>query len=82
MIDMNQEEALKWIAELFEEPVDDIKPETQRDEIPMWDSLGVLTLMAEVDEKFGLVLSDEDMKAMSKVGDILQVLEKNGKIKL
>jgi acyl carrier protein len=82
MIDMNQEEALKWIAELFEESVDNIKPETPRDEIPMWDSLGVLTLMAEVDEKFGLVLSDEDMKTMNKVGDILQVLEKNGKIKL
>ena len=77
---MTEEEALKWIAELFDESADNIKPETPRDDIRVWDSLGVLTLMADLDEKFGLVLSDDDMQAMAKVDDILAVLRKNDKI--
>ena len=77
---MNQEEVLKWVAELFEEPLNGLTPETPRDNIPLWDSLGVLTLMASMDEKFGILMSDADMKAMQKVDDILAVLRQHGKL--
>jgi acyl carrier protein len=77
---MNQKDALVWIAELFHLPTDKVQPETPRDSIPEWDSLGVLTLMADLDERFGLVMSDDDMRAMTKVGDILAVLRQNGKL--
>lgn len=77
---MKQEEALKWVAELFEESPDQLRPETPRQDIPTWDSLGVLTLMASMDEKFGILLSDADMKAMQKVDDIFAVLRQHGKL--
>jgi acyl carrier protein len=77
---MTIDETLSWIAEIFEEPADNIKPETLREDIPNWDSLGVLTLMADMDEKFGIILSDQDMQAMTKVDDILDVLRKNEKL--
>lgn len=77
---MTQEDALKWVAELFEESADKISPSTAREDIPAWDSLGVLTLMADFDEKHDIVLSDEDMKAMKTVDDILEVLRKHGKL--
>jgi acyl carrier protein len=77
---ITEQEALHWIAELFELSADKIRPETAREAIPAWDSLGVLTLMAALDERFGIVLSDADMQVMSKVDDILSVLRGNGKI--
>ena len=75
-----QEEALNWIAELFEQSAGQLQPETRRDDIPAWDSLGVLTLMAGLDEKYGIMLSDVELRAMTKVGDILDVLRRQGKL--
>lgn len=72
--------ALQWVAELFEEPVAKLTPETPRAEIPSWDSLGVLTLMAALDEQFGILLTDQEIRAMTKVGDILEVLRRDGKL--
>lgn len=77
---MTEAEAVKWVAELFEEPADRITPATPRAAIPAWDSLGVLTLMAALDEKFNLVLSDADMRAMKSVGDVIAVLRQHGKV--
>jgi acyl carrier protein len=77
---MKQEEALLWIAEIFEEPKENVKPETLREEIPGFDSMGVLALMAALDKDFDLVLTEEDIRTITKVGDILQFLERNGKL--
>ena len=77
---MSEAEALAWVAEVFNEPADKITLETPRDSIEMWDSLGVLTLMADFDDKFDIVLADEDMRTMTKVGDILSVLREKGKL--
>ncbi len=77
---MSQEEALHWIAHIFEQPAESLQPETLRSDIVNWDSLGVLTLMAELDEKHGIMLSDVELRAMTKVGDILEVLRREGKL--
>jgi acyl carrier protein len=75
---MTQGEALNWVAKLFEEPVDELSPNTSRESIIAWDSLGVLTLMASLDSDFGIILSDDQLQGMKKVEDILVVLRKNG----
>ena len=77
---MTQAEALAWVAEIFQEAPEKLRIETPRQDIAMWDSLGVLTLMAELDEKFDLVVSDQEMRSMTKVGDILSLLRQNGKL--
>jgi acyl carrier protein len=77
---MNQIEALAWIADLFEMPPEKIRPDTKRSAIPAWDSLGVLTLMAALDEKFDTLLTEEEIQTMQSVQDILNVMNKNGKI--
>ena len=78
---MSEDQGLDWLAEVFNEPRDNITPETRRDDIASWDSLGVLTLMADLDDKFDLVLSDQEMRPMQAIGDILAVLRERGKIK-
>ena len=50
------------------------------DEIGGWDSLGVLTLMADLDEKFDIRVNEKEMSAMTSVQNILDLLVKNGKL--
>jgi len=75
---MKTQEALAWIAEVFEEPATNIAADTARKKIPGWDSLGTLTLIAALDERFDIHLSENDMQGMQQVGDILEILRRNG----
>ena len=77
---MTETEALTWIANLFEEPPSAILVGTRREAIPAWDSLGVLTLIAALDEKFDISLSDTDTQGMRSVNDILCILRNHGKL--
>lgn len=80
MKSMTQDEALQWIAGIFAEKREKIRPETARDDVPSWDSIGVITLMAELDEKCGIVLEEKDLQSMKKIDDILAVMRKHGKL--
>lgn len=75
---MNTQDALTWIAEVFEESVDRIKPGTARQAIAGWDSLGTLSLIAALDERFNIQLSEQEIEAMAKVEDILALLKREG----
>ena len=74
---MKLDEALKWVADIFEEPEEKIRPQTNRDDIKGWDSLGTLTLMARLDEEFGIILPEEKLTEMNSVQDILNILKDN-----
>jgi acyl carrier protein len=77
---MTRDEAMDWIANLFEEDPDNLRPDMARDEIPAWDSLGILSLMAGLDEEFEVLLSDDDIQSLRSIDDILAVLKRNGRI--
>lgn len=77
---MTQRDAVEWIAKLFEISPALLTPDTLRDDISAWDSLGILTLMASLDSDFGIVLTDDDVQEIKKVGDILDIMRRNGKI--
>ena len=70
-------EILAWVAEIFEAPPEKIRPETKRDEIDAWDSLGILTLMARMDEDFHILLTEEEIQQLKSVADIIEVLRKH-----
>jgi acyl carrier protein len=77
---MHLDEALRWIADLFEEPLEKVRPETLREDIPAWDSLGVLTMMAKFDEDFDIQIPEEEIQTLQKVEDILNILRKHGQL--
>jgi acyl carrier protein len=77
---MTQEEALAWIVQLFEEAPDRISLATPRTDVPAWDSLGVLSLMAGLDETFGIVANGAELNRMQSVGEILEMLRTHGKV--
>lgn len=71
-------EAVQWVARTFEEPPDRLTEETSRDQIPAWDDLGILTLIANLDQDFGLVLPAGEVQDFRNVGEILEMLKKRG----
>jgi len=77
---ISEQDALNWVAGVFEAAPGTLTPATIREDVPAWDSMGVLMLMAAMDEQFSIVLADTDIKEMRNVGDILQVLRANGKL--
>ena len=72
------QDALEWFGEMFEEPLQNLSATTHRDAIAGWDSLGTLTLMAELDERFGIALSEDQLAGMASLQDILNILEQHG----
>lgn len=75
---MNIAEALVWVAELFEESPGRIAADTVRNDIPGWDSLGTLSLIASLDERFNIHLSEQDIEGLKGVADLLDMLRRHG----
>jgi acyl carrier protein len=67
-------QALKMIADALNEPVDAVHPERTRESMVGWDSMGVLMLTAELDDRFGVELAADDSRKMQSVNDILEFL--------
>jgi acyl carrier protein len=67
-------EALKMIADALNEPVDAVHPERTRESMVGWDSMGVLMLTAEFDDRFGVELAADDSRKMQTVNDVLTFL--------
>ena len=74
---ISREDALELMAELINEPVDDVQPGIELLTLSGWDSMAVLLLMAEFDEQFDIVLDEEKIRSLKLVDDILTVLEQN-----
>ena len=51
---MKEDEALLLITKTFNERPGSIGLDTLKDDIPNWDSIGTISLMAELDEQFGV----------------------------
>lgn len=71
-------DALAMLAECFNLPVEDMHADLQRDAIDDWDSMGALMLMAELDERFGIELTAEASREMTRIGDVLAFLKVHG----
>jgi acyl carrier protein len=75
---MKNQDAMAWISEVFEESPGRIAATTLRKEIPGWDSLGTLSLIAALDERFDIHLSEQDIEGMQSVNDIFEILRRHG----
>lgn len=74
---LTRQEAFAMIAEVFEEPEDSIAGDRKIDTIDAWDSMGILTFMAELDSQFGIAVSANEFSQIKTVNDILTLLQKN-----
>ena len=77
---MTQDEVLNWLAEVFNEPPGSIAAGAKKDDVGGWDSLGVLMLMADLDEKFSIQLDEKEIEGLQSVADVVSLLKRNGKL--
>jgi acyl carrier protein len=78
---LSENEILAILAEAFQEPADELTRDSVKDDIPGWDSMGALVLMAEFDEKLGIELTSNAFKNMQSVADVLAFLKERGALK-
>lgn len=71
-------EALVMLAEIFEEDEADINVDSARDDIDGWDSMGVLSLMAEFDSRFDILLSSDVLETLTSIQDLINILKEHG----
>ena len=77
---LTEAEALDWVANVFALAPGGVTRETRRSDIALWDSLGVLMVMASLDEDFGVTVTDADMRACKTVGDLIALLGRHGRL--
>lgn len=77
---MTLDQALVFVADLFELPVATLSPDMLRSDLPAWDSLGQLVLMSALDQQFGIRLTQQELSSLDSVNAILNILRRHGRL--
>lgn len=73
---MTIETFIENFAGQFEEtPADRFRPETRFREIDEWSSLTALSIIAMVDEEYGVTLAGDDIKGAQTIQDLFNVVK-------
>ncbi len=79
-VKISKAEVYQMIAVLLNENNLQIDANTAFEDIEGWDSMGTLLLMAELDERFGITLKEEQIKGLQKVSDLLAIIDGHGNL--
>ncbi len=71
------EKICELLAEKFDADASTMTMETMVKEDLKADSLDVVELMMDLEEEFGIAISDEEAAKMSTIGDIVNYIEAN-----
>lgn len=67
---MDINEFVDNVAAQFEELSVELKPETNFRDVDSWGSLTALSIIAMVDEEYGVILTGDDIKAANTIQDL------------
>ncbi|MCA1918822.1 MAG: acyl carrier protein [Flavobacterium piscis] len=74
-----EEKFIKSFAEALEiEDASNLNLDTIFRELPEWDSLAYLSLIAMIDEEYGVVIDGNEFRKLQTIGDILSFIKKSG----
>ena len=68
------------LADLFQLDIAPTGDDIHRDSVPEWDSVSHLHLVLELEEVFGVALSDQEVVGIASARDITALLERRGVI--
>lgn len=71
---MTLEEKLRLIADTLDMASPNILPQTDLKSLDEWDSMGIISVIAMLDKKFGKILNAEQMESLKTVQDILDIM--------
>lgn len=77
---MDKQQIFDGVTEIFRTVFDDedltLTRETTSDDIEDWDSLEQINLLVAMEKKFSIKFKLEDVKHLSNVGEMLDLIEK------
>ena len=74
---MDTQRALEWLTGIFAVRNRTVSIDDTRDSLAEWDSLGSLLLLSALEEEHHIVISADELQAMTAVREICELLEKN-----
>jgi acyl carrier protein len=74
---MDTQRALQWLTDIFAVKNRVVSIDDTRDSLAEWDSLGSLLLLSALEEEHKIVISADDLEAMTAVRQVCDLLEKN-----
>jgi acyl carrier protein len=75
---MDTQRALQWLTDIFAVKNRVVTIDDTRDSLAEWDSLGSLLLLSALEEEHKIVISADELEAITAVRQICDLLEKNG----
>ena len=69
---------LQFISEVFSVEKEILKLETAPGDFPEWDSLGHLSLLTDLEEKFNISFDMDETMSIQSIGDLKGILESKG----
>ena len=77
---MTREAIFEKLNEIFRDYFDDasicLQDETTADDIEDWDSLNHITLMAAVEDEFGIRFTMGEVSGMENVGEMVEIIKR------
>lgn len=71
-----EKDVITIVSKTFLMPEDSIKLNSGPDDISLWDSLGQLNLIANIEEHFGLMFDYNELFEVISVKSIINILER------
>ncbi len=72
-----QDQARSALAETLGLPEDDVQDSASAAALPMWDSLRHFTLIAALEERFGVIYGSDEIPQMTSLQAITAITEKH-----
>ncbi len=66
---------IKNVADQFEETDIEFTPETKFRELTEWSSLMALSVIAMVDDEYGVVIKGDDLRSVVTIQDLFQIVK-------
>ena len=67
---------IEQLKEILEMENGDVKPEDKFRDYENWDSLTALSVIAMMDDEFGVIINAEEFRKLVKVSDLIEAVKK------
>jgi acyl carrier protein len=74
----NLEKLKHLFADCLELPVDQITQSLSQDQLPSWDSIASVTLIAEIEEVFSVSFGIDEMLKLTSLDQTIKILKEKG----
>jgi acyl carrier protein len=74
----NLEKLRNLFADCLELPIDQITPSLSQNQLPSWDSIATVTLVAELEEVFGVSFEVDEMLELTSLDRTINILREKG----